>query len=388
MDKPIEFQIIEEIQQNDLEIADEKVLDQRIVDAELQLRSIRDQENRLKDQYEKIQEKLENASKKNDLMMDDFTKTDNDPVNPSGTGSFFVQLRHLEAEIERWENTKERLESLTHSLEGDISSASAQRNRLMKKTESLREQCQNAKINQLAKQNELKSLNDKLLMTTTELDDLKRDVEEIKKKIQDRAQEAQELSPEELALLIAQKNFLQKEVMEKRKFLDSLINEENSTNTRINNLKIRNPRKNKNTYLISNWFHDRINLISKIKNLRKEMKNLQTRERGTIRSVERNQQQIESINFNNDEIKLALIAEKNLYKFEKSQFMLDAMEIEQRYTQKLQTRSGKLDKTQTVIDEFKDSTESVMRLNEECVTDDTRKSLLLEELRELRKQFF
>lgn len=388
MDKPIEFQIIEEIQQNDLEIADEKVLDQRIVDAELQLRSIRDQENRLKDQYEKIQEKLENASKKNDLMMDDFTKTDNDPVNPSGTGSFFVQLRHLEAEIERWENTKERLESLTHSLEGDISSASAQRNRLMKKTESLREQCQNAKINQLAKQNELKSLNDKLLMTTTELDDLKRDVEEIKKKIQDRAQEAQELSPEELALLIAQKNFLQKEVMEKRKFLDSLINEENSTNTRINNLKIRNPRKNKNTYLISNWFHDRINLISKIKNLRKEMKNLQTRERGTIRSVERNQQQIESINFNNDEIKLALIAEKNLYKFEKSQFMLDAMEIEQRYTQKLQTRSGKLDKTQTAIDEFKDSTESVMRLNEECITDDTRKSLLLEELRELRKQFF
>lgn len=388
MDKPIEFQIIEEIQQNDLEIADEKVLDQRIVDAELQLRSIRDQENRLKDQYEKIQEKLENASKKNDLMMDDFTKTDNDPVNPSGTGSFFVQLRHLEAEIERWENTKERLESLTHSLEGDISSASAQRNRLMKKTESLREQCQNAKINQLAKQNELKSLNDKLLMTTTELDDLKRDVEEIKKKIQDRAQEAQELSPEELALLIAQKNFLHKEVMEKRKFLDSLINEENSTNTRINNLKIRNPRKNKNTYLISNWFHDRINLISKIKNLRKEMKNLQTRERGTIRSVERNQQQIESINFNNDEIKLALIAEKNLYKFEKSQFMLDAMEIEQRYTQKLQTRSGKLDKTQTAIDEFKDSTESVMRLNEECITDDTRKSLLLEELRELRKQFF
>ena len=225
-------------------------------------------------------------------------------------------------------------------------------------------------------------------MTTTELDDLKRDVEEIKKKIQDRAQEAQELSPEELALLIAQKNFLQKEVMEKRKFLDSLINEENSTNTRINNLKIRNPRKNKNTYLISNWFHDRINLISKIKNLRKEMKNLQTRERGTIRSVERNQQQIESINFNNDEIKLALIAEKNLYKFEKSQFMLDAMEIEQRYTQKLQTRSGKLDKTQTAIDEFKDSTESVMRLNEECITDDTRKSLLLEELRELRKQFF
>lgn len=388
MDKPIEFQIIEEIQQNDLEIADEKVLDQRIVDAELQLRSIRDQENRLKDQYEKIQEKLENASKINDLMMDDFTKTDTDPVNPSGTGSFFVQLRHLEAEIERWENTKERLESLTHSLEGDISSASAQRSRLMKKTESLREQCQNAKINQLAKQNELKSLNDKLLITTTELDDLKRDVEEIKKKIQDRAQEAQELSPEELALLIAQKNFLQKEVTEKRKFLDSLINEENSTNTRINNLKIRNPRKNKNTYLISNWFHDRINLISKIKNLRKEMKNLQTRERGTIRSVERNQQQIESINFNNDEIKLALIAEKNLYKFEKSQFMLDAMEIEQRYTQKLQTRSGKLDKTQTAIDEFKDSTESVMRLNEECITDDTRKSLLLEELRELRKQFF
>lgn len=388
MDKPIEFQIIEEIQQNDLEIADEKVLDQRIVDAELQLRSIRDQENRLKDQYEKIQEKLENASKINDLMMDDFTKTDTDPVNPSGTGSFFVQLRHLEAEIERWENTKERLESLTHSLEGDISSASAQRSRLMKKTESLREQCQNAKINQLAKQNELKSLNDKLLMTTTELDDLKRDVEEIKKKIQDRAQEAQELSPEELALLIAQKNFLQKEVTEKRKFLDSLINEENSTNTRINNLKIRNPRKNKNTYLISNWFHDRINLISKIKNLRKEMKNLQTRERGTIRSVERNQQQIESINFNNDEIKLALIAEKNLYKFEKSQFMLDAMEIEQRYTQKLQTRSGKLDKTQTAIDEFKDSTESVMRLNEERITDDTRKSLLLEELRELRKQFF
>lgn len=384
----IEFQIVEEIQQKDQEVADSKVLEQQISQAEQQLRSLQDQEFRLHEQYEKIQQKLEVENKKNESIMEDFKKNDTDLGISIGEGSFFIQLRHVEAEIERWENSKECLESATHSLSANVSNASAQRSRLMKKIEELREQLQNAKANEIAKQGELKSINDKLLLKTTELDDLKQNIEETKKKIEIRAQEVKALTPEELALLLAQKDFLQKEVSEKKKYLDSLKIEENNTNTKFHNRKARLQKQTENSFLTSNWLNDRINLIAKIKNLRKEMKNLQTRERGNARSIERNLQQIESLNFNNEEIKLALIAEKSLYCFEKSQFMLDALKVEKSYKLKLQKRYQQLDKTQTTIDEFKRTTESIIQLSDESASDETRKNLLLQELYEIRKQFY
>ena len=384
----IEFQVIYEIQQKDQDVADSKVLDQQIAQAEQQLRSLQDQEFRLHNQYEKIQQKLEVENKKNESLMEDFKKNDTDLGISSGVGSFFIQLRHIEAEIERWENSKECLKSATHSLQANLSDASAHRSRLLKKIEPVREQLQNAKANEIAKQGELKSINDKLLLKTNELDDLKQGIEETKKKIQVRAQEVKALTPEELALLLAQKDFLQKEVSEKKKYLETLKIEENNTNSRFYNRKARLQKQTENSFLTSNWLHDRINLIAKIKILRKEMKNLQTRERGNVRSIERNLQQVESLNFNHDEIKLALIAEKNIYRYEKSQFMLDALKIERSYRQKLQRRSEKLDKTQTTIEDFTSKTASVIKLSDESASDETRQNLLLQELMELRKQCY
>ena len=68
----IEFQIIEEVQQKDEGDADTKILEQQIAEAEQHLRYLQNQEFHLQEQYEKIQQKLEDESRNNEILMEHF----------------------------------------------------------------------------------------------------------------------------------------------------------------------------------------------------------------------------------------------------------------------------------------------------------------------------
>ncbi|OHT05544.1 hypothetical protein TRFO_26686 [Tritrichomonas foetus] len=382
----IEFEIIDEIQAEDQENADSLIIDAQIEKAEKQLRALQKKESQLDKEYESLQEKLDQSNNVNKSLWDKVKSHEKD-MPPSGNkqGSFFIQLRHVEAELERWEATKEGLTAVVHNLQGEVSNASAKNQRLRKQVDELYDAYNSAETVELHKKGELKAHSDKLFMQTTERDNLKDIVESLKEKIKSSAHGLKEINPQEAAMLLAQKNFLQKEVNEKTKYLEIIKSEEKNIQTLTAVKRNRRTNSMKNKASTFNWLSERSTLLAKVKKARKDVKMLDATERGVARSTERKQNQIESLNYNSEEVKLALLSEIRSFPTEMPEFMKDALEVEKNFTVKLQKKLAQIDNSFEQIGQFKEDATAVMKLDEDIAQNETRKQLLLDELHMLRK---
>lgn len=383
--RPPEFDAIEDVQEIVDENAQELILEKEIFEAKKRLNSLKSEENKLREDYTLCKRKLENEK----LDNEHFTQTIHTPTKSTlqfNEGSFFVQLRHIEAEIERWENEKETLIESNNHYEGELNRIRAQNHRLRKKYKELEDQNQNSLSLEMSKKGELKTLENQLFVINRELDVLKDTIENSKIKIKIKAEDLKTLSPNDLMAMKTQKEFLEKEVEQQRTVLENLQNTERTINTRFEVNRTQSKKRMEKSSLTSNWLNERNVLYSKLKNIRKEMKLLATRERGSMKTIEKIQHQVEAINYDNDEIKLALIAEKKKIPTEISAFLMNAMEVEKGYQQKLHTKLDQIDKAESIIQNFKASTIDVLQLTEENSEQQIRMKLLLNELHEFRKE--
>jgi predicted nucleic acid-binding Zn-ribbon protein len=112
-----EFEKIEEIQHTDEERASERFLDAKIQNATDQLRLLESQEQRLNSELSTLSQKSNALSA---TLSDAADSGGLSPAPAQRTGTFFQQLRHLEAQVETRENEKSGLRAVIHSLQADV----------------------------------------------------------------------------------------------------------------------------------------------------------------------------------------------------------------------------------------------------------------------------
>ena len=385
----VEFSIIDRIQKDDEQKANESILDMHIQTYEKQLRQIKAQEAKLQEEYENVHRNLEKVTFDNSVLVGQLKHTEVDTINGAdNSGSFFIQLRRVEAELERWESSKEGLTSIVRSLQGDVSNISAKNLRLRKQVDELKQQYDSAEVYMNEKNAELQTANENLAEETSTSGNLKAVVESLKEKIRNFAHGLKDIDPKDTAMLLAQSRFLQNEIAAKTKRLQNLKSEEKTLNSVIYNKQVRRTNVMKSKASTNNWFSERSTLIARVKKLRKDIKMLDTTERGIIRTTERNQSQFDSLNYTSDEVKLAILSEIHSFPTEMPEFIQDAIEVEESYSTKLEKKMEAIEESFQLINNFKENTTQIMKLDEEIAENVARKELLLSELHALRKLIF
>ena len=216
----VEFSIIDRIQKDDEQKANESILDMHIQTYEKQLRQIKAQEAKLQEEYENVHRNLEKVTFDNSVLVGQLKHTEVDTINGAdNSGSFFIQLRRVEAELERWETSKEGLTSIVRSLQGDVSNISAKNLRLRKQVDELKQQYDSAEVYMNEKNAELQTANENLAEETSTSGNLKAVVESLKEKIRNFAHGLKDIDPKDTAMLLAQSRFLQNEIAAKTKRL-------------------------------------------------------------------------------------------------------------------------------------------------------------------------
>ncbi|OHS96734.1 hypothetical protein TRFO_37046 [Tritrichomonas foetus] len=382
-----EFEVIEDIINEDQLVATEKILDDRIASASRQLTSLETKEMKLHKEYRTAQKKLIESHKTNLKLTEKTKKLTESPANPAKPGSFFIQLRHVEADIERNEQEIEGLKMVINNLKSEKNKANAKSNRLYAKLEELRSQHESAHLDEVAKKTKLANLTEQLNNTTEECKSLKELVEEIKAKLKEAAGDMKELSPQETARLVAQRDALQREVKERMKWLEDKQNEERVLQNKFQITQTKRSRTFSSHASTSSWISERATLIAKLKKVRKDLRNLETHQRGVTQKQSRNQEILEDLNFNSDDAKLALIAERKSFPTQMPEFMKIALSIEQEQSMKYENDLAELDRIQEEVNKFKSDTTHFMKMDEEMAENGPRMTLLKEELSELRAKY-
>lgn len=381
----MEFQQIKEIIDDDQIIVNERILDEQIADASRQLASLETKEMKLNKEYKTCQKKLAESQKTNQQLNRNESKIQ-DCYDENNQGTFFIQLRRVEADIERCKMSVEGLNSVISNLKGEQAKSNALSKRLQTKLSELRSQYEMVKNDETVKKSQLNILNGQLDEVTAERDSLQEDVEDLKVKLNELVDDIQEVTPIERDFLITQKETLQNEVKEKTKQLEDMQNEEKFLSSKSQFNQTKRNRKISSVTSTSNWLNEREAMIGRIKNLRTAIKNLETQQRGVEKSQVKNQETIDESNFHPEETKLALICERLSIPTTINDFFLRALEIEKSRYEKLKAKLEHITKISSQISEFTTNTSPILKLDEDMVENTIRINLLKDELASLREK--
>jgi chromosome segregation ATPase len=376
-----EFAKIEEIQHTDEERANEKFLDAKILNASEQLRLLESQEGRLNSELSTLAQK--NTAIKATLCDAPDTVGLAPPLSMR-TGTFFQQLRNLEAQIETRENEKSGLRAVIHSLQAEIGSFAARNRRLLQTLTQLREQNSALLAQESSRQREVESLQRKLQSLVEERDFLQGVCEETKAKILARVTEMRETSPEEISRLVAERSGLESLLREETKKLERLQNDERGSSSRLAAQNARRKKDMERTMSANEWVSERAALLAKVKKARQELGLLGSRERGAAKATQDVQNKMEGLSYDQEEVKAAIVAETISTPLAPSKFLADALATEKRYEQKLRRQVDELASLEKTVAQFKAEHAEVVACDEEIAAKGRRIALLTEELRELR----
>lgn len=380
----MEFQQIRDLIKNDQIITAERMLDEQIADASRQLASLETKEMKLNKEYKTCQKKLAESQKTNLQLKKNKDKI-LDCYDENNQGTFFIQLRRVEADIERCKMNIDGLKSVINNLKGEQAKSTALSSRLLSKLNELRSQRETVKNDETVKKNQLNILTNQLDEATVERDILEADVEELKIRLNELVDDIQAVTPIERDFLVTQRDTLQNEIKEKLKILDDMLNQEKSLNSKAQFSQVKRNRKFSSVASTSNWLSEREALIGKIKNLRTTVKNLETQQRGVEKTQIKNQETVVDSNFNAEETKLALICERLSVPTSLNDFFMKALEIEKSRNEKLKTKLEQIAKVTNQVTEFTAITSPIMKLNEDMVENTIRITLLRDELSSLRE---
>lgn len=364
------------------ETTTEKLLDVQIADTSRSLHILEAEQMKLSTELEDLQHHFAELEAENETLEQEYQKPP-DPTAPS-KGSFFQQLRQVEAQEERLQASYEAIRSTVHKLRDEIKSHEAKSTRLLVKRDNLREQATDYTKRRAAKKAELKQLNDRLFEKDEELLFLTDTCEEIKTKIKEESADLQEFTPEYSAKLQYQYQLLRNTIQERTEYLEKIRNQEAARNSQL--AAKQNFRKKDIEKAASpmKWMGQRAALIAKVKKMKQELALIENRERSATKSASRNQQQREEINWNETEIKQAIIAEIKSFKTGPTPFMVDTLNTEKACTQILQNKLKDIEKAHESIVNHKTNTTTLLTKQEELATKGDRIELLKDELQQLR----
>lgn len=301
-------------------------------------------------------------------------------------GTFFEQLRRVEAEIEREESNQSGFKAVIGTLKGQISAYSAKNRKMGRKLEDLREQRLTIEKLNIKKKTELDHQKEALAVVTNERDTLYEVCEQMKKDTVTLSQECRKIDPASILELQAQKTLLENEIKSKKEMLFSVKHAEKAANSQYAAKKKLKQKQLDTKLTPTQWMSERAALLAKVKKARQDIIMLDNRERSAAVVETMAQTEKDNINATADEIKAAIVAEMESLPTSVPIFLTDAIATEKRYQMRLEKQIKDAIAAFMRISEGKAKNAQHMDADEEVTVKGPRLALLTEELKDIRRR--
>jgi chromosome segregation ATPase len=353
-------------------------LDVQTSNASRQLQLLETQEARLSVELSKLSSTRESLETK----LENMTQSEG-PQPLSHCGTFFEQLRPLEAVLESTENEKSGLSAVVRSLKSDVNSFSGRNRRLLEQLTLLREQHSLLLTQTISRKNEIESKRIDLNLQTRSRDFLQQQCEETKARILETVTQLQEYSPEGISKLLSERAKLERTLDDEHKKLERLRHEFQTQPQRLNAQATQRKKEEDQAMSPVRWTGERSGLRAKVQKARQELAFLSSREKSATRTAEVVQTKIETLGYEIEDVKRAILCETGQFTMNAPQFMIDAMETEEQYGKSLKRQMEELDLLEKRIAGFRVGHDEITSMDESASGNAERISLLVEELKSL-----
>ncbi|OHS98858.1 hypothetical protein TRFO_34808 [Tritrichomonas foetus] len=374
---------IQNLKEKDAEDAANALLDQQLYDAHHDLKLLKDTREKLQAKFEELKIKMNETEEENDRLSEAFKEP---PMNDDPRGSFFDQLRNLEAIQEQYKGQIQGLKAVNYSLTSEINKTANQIRLISANVSDLSEQSATVEADRQHRNGDLIQARNRLTELDEYLEQVTRECIDIKETIKRKASELKSVSVESVSTLVAQKQILDTELKAKKEKLTQLKNNERDYTMKSSaDSKIR--QKNQENKLSANvWMSQRLSLVSKVKRAKDELELLNSRQRGVTKSNSR----VENIKgvqkWNDDDAKYAIACEIAELQKEPPKFLGNVLNTELTFKKEMEAALADIERTNAQISEFKQTTMELMHEQELTASKAEKLFLLKKELAELRSK--
>ena len=378
-----ELERIKHLRAIDEEEAVKKLLDCQINDASRKLQFLRDMRSRLSKRNEELDAEMKEVEAENDRLSEEFMEP---PMKDDMRGSFFDQLRNIEAIQEHLRGQIQGLKVVKHSLLSETNKTQNLVKISRAKIDELEQQLSNAEDEARTRAGNLQAARNKLSELDNELELLTDQCATIKETIKNKSQELRNVSQESIATLISQKKALEEELKIKKQERKKL--KRSAKDYEIKSQAENKIRSKKQAIQSSPnvWMSQRLSLVSKVKKARDELDLLENRQRGVLKSNSRNDTIREVNNWNDETAKYCIACEIAELQKEPPKFLMNSLNTELAFKKEMEAQLADIEKTTAHIGEFKVNTMQLMHEQEIIAGQAERLALLKKELSELRSK--
>ncbi|KAK8891762.1 hypothetical protein M9Y10_028982 [Tritrichomonas musculus] len=376
-----ELERIKRLKEKDAEDAANALLDQQVHDAEHDLKLLKELKAKLEKKQEELNIEMNNVEDENDRLSEMFQPP---PMNDDVRGSFFDQLRNLEAIQEQYKGHIQGLKAVNYNLNSEISKTESQIRIISQQVNELNEQLATAEADRLHRNSDLYQARNKLSELDENLEQVTKDCIDIKETIKRKANELKDFSIESVSSLVTQKQALEEELRKRREQLTILKNRERDLTIKEQAVVKKRAKESENKMSASVWMSQRLSLVSKVKKAREELDLLTSRQRGVSRSSIRNDSIKDNMKWTNEDAKMAIACEIAELQKEPPKFLQNALSTELNFKKEMESQLEDIEETTKQIQQFKVTTMELMHEQEITASKAEKLGLLKKELAELR----
>lgn len=353
------------------------LLDTQISTASQQLRSLETQESSLSDNLTELTAKAGAL----DRRLEAIPQTDGyTGVSVFFAGTFFEQLRTVERQLEAAENEKSGFAAVLRSLRSDVTAFTARNRRLLTQLTQLRDQSGFLSSQEASRRDELVAKYSELECLTQERDGLKRLCEDIKARILETVTQMQECSPAVIARLTAQKAELEAQLQAEKQTLKQTAQERKAAFLKSSADSAKRAKDTEQAMSPIRWAAERSALLAKVKKAKQELSVVGSRERSATKTAKK----ADTIAYDADEVKMAIVREIGSIPKSPPQFLFDALEAEQQYEETQRRQIAEIETVERRVAEFKVTHSAIIGSDENNAVNAERIALLMDELKSIR----
>ena len=376
-----ELQEIQILREKDEEEATKTLLEHQIMDATARLRQLETARTTLQAELEDLEKTFDDITAENDKLADDFKEPN---LEDDQRGTFFEQLRRVDAIEEHLTAQVTGLKSVTGRLHGELNATEARLRRYQAQLDDARKQFQNADAERTRASGDLIQKRAKLQRLDEDLGIVTEACKDIKEAVKAKAAQMKGFTEEDAATLLAQKKKLEEELKAKREEVRTLEHRERDLGFKYNATKKGREQRSALKQSASAWMSQRMSLVAKVKRAKEELELLTSRERGASKSNENATRSQENMSYNEEDAKHALASEIEELNNEKSVFLENTLKTEMKVKEELEKKLRDFEGTSVEILEFQKTTMELLAVQKSNAGKEQRIAVLKKELADLR----
>jgi len=298
---------------------------------------------------------------------------------------FFDQLKILESKEEHVSAQIAAIRQNNQEMTNEISSLSAKQRKLIMQLEDTKNEIGSKQTLRQERISYRNQIYESIMQKESTIEETEMACNNLLNEITQKSDELQHINNESFSVLLEQKNGLVDQVRIKSEQLQSLMNTEKQLQSKTESLDTQRKKQISKKVSPMEWMNERQSYQIKIKKAREELNQLNDREKSLSKSLNRSSSLKASVNWNDDDIKKALVLEEKSVSSLSLKFLESTILTEKHYQDDILNEIKRIDDTIATIQGFK---ESVVDQYYECDRNNRLNDVLKVELNEIKASKF